>query len=403
MPIEMAPQRSSRWRIPLRRVIVATFLVTMCPLLVVMVGILYWQNSRLAVDLAADAMHRASRDAVISIQGLLEPVARTVSLSAALSHDQSELLREPEFRQILFDDLEQLPALYSVYYGFASNGSFVQAVRLPPGIDKFGPNGLPPPREARFVIRIIDDSRGKMEDEYSYYARWGEVVATERAPEIAYDPRQRPWYRAAIAANAVAISNAYVFSGTNRPGVTLSRQIRTSDGALLGVFGADLGVDTLSRLLDQGRIGSHGIVFILDRDGRLIGYPDPEKTILREHDRVDVAFADAVADPLVVGAVRRYAGGSGQFRAALDNTGEEYLVSFTPVQGMLGDSWTVGVIADPDEFVAPMRRASLVILAAGSAFLLLACLAIIRASRLLTRPIADVIVETAQIRRQLVW
>jgi adenylate cyclase len=245
----------------------------------------------------------------------------------------------------------------------------------------------------------MPDTRGKMEDEYSYYARWGQVVGTEHAPDIGYDPRQRPWYRAAIAANSVAISNAYVFSGTNRPGVTLSRQIKTSDGALLGVFGADLSTDTLSRLLDQIRIGSHGIVFILDRDGRLIGYPDPNRTIVRQGDRVDVVFADAVADPLVAGAVRRYAGGSGQFRSALDNTGEEYLVSFTPVQGMLGDSWTVGVIADPDEFVAPMRRASLVILAAGSSFLLLACIGIILASRLLTRPIAGLTHETTRIRR----
>jgi adenylate cyclase len=152
--------RLSRWRIPLRPVIVATFVFTMFPLLAAMVWVLYSQNSRLAVELATDAMQRASRDAVISIQGLLDPIARTVNLSAALSHDQWELLRQPEFRRILFDDLEQLPALYSVYYGFASNGSFVQAVRLPPGIEKFGPNGLRPPSDARFVIRVIDGARG---------------------------------------------------------------------------------------------------------------------------------------------------------------------------------------------------------------------------------------------------
>src|SRR5262249_49872313 len=67
------------WRVPLRRVIAATFLFIMFPLSVAMVEVLYWQNSRLAVELAADAMKRASRDALISIQSLLDPVARTVS------------------------------------------------------------------------------------------------------------------------------------------------------------------------------------------------------------------------------------------------------------------------------------------------------------------------------------
>jgi adenylate cyclase len=238
-----------------------------------------------------------------------------------------------------------------------------------------------------------------MVDNYTYYAGWDKVVGIERAPEVIYDPRQRPWYRTALAANRVAISNAYVFTGTNRPGITLSRQIRTNSGALLGVFGADLSTDTLSGFLDQSRIGSHGVVFILDPDGRLIGYPDPEKTIVREHDRLEIVFADAVADPLVAGAVRHYAGGPSHFQAALDGTGEQYLVSFTPVQGVLGDAWTVGVIADPDEFVAPLRYASLVILAAASVFLLLACLGVIWASRLLTRPIAALIEETLHIRR----
>jgi hypothetical protein len=74
-----------------------------------------------------------------------------------------------------------------------------------------------------------------------------------------------------------------------------------------------------------------------------------------------VVFADAVADPLVANAVRRYAGGRADFQATLDDTGNAYLVSFTPVGGLLGDTWTVGVIADSDEFVAPLRRASIFI------------------------------------------
>lgn len=369
----------------------------MVPLSGAMLGILYWRNAQLAVNLATDAMERASRDAVISIQGLVDPIARTVSLSAALGRDHREVLRQPEFQRILLDHLEQLPHLYSVYYGFEANGGFLQAVRLSGDITKFGPHGASPPAGARFAIRIIDDADGVRKDRYLYYARWGQQVGAEQAP-VEYDPRKRPWYRAALAAAGVAVSNAYVFSGTDRPGVTLSRQIRSND-ALLGVFGADLGSSTLSRILDQSRIGSHGVLFILDRDGRLIGYPDLKKTIVRYEDRLDVVFADAVADPLVAGAVRRYAGGRAEFQAALDNTGEEYLVSFTPVEGMLGNSWTVGVIADPDEFVAPLRRASIFMLAVGGVFLLLACIGITWASRLLTRPIAGLIEETGHIRR----
>lgn len=101
--------RLSRWRVRLRPGIVATFLFVMVPLSVAMLGILYWRNAQLAVALANDAMQRASRDAVISVQGLFNPIARTVSLSAALGRDQHEVLRQPEYQRLLLDNLEQLP------------------------------------------------------------------------------------------------------------------------------------------------------------------------------------------------------------------------------------------------------------------------------------------------------
>ena len=388
------------WRVRLRPGIVAVFLLVMLPLSVAMIAVLYRQNSQLAVSFAADAMKRASNDTVISVQGLLDPIAQTVNLSAAFGQDQQLLLRRPETWHAMLDNLEQLPSLFSLYYGFASTGRFLQAVRLPPGIEKYGPRAAPPPPGARFVIRIIDDTAGEMVDSYTYYARWGEVVGAERAPEVRYDPRKRPWYRAASDTNGLAISNAYVFSSTDRPGITLSRQIIADEGSPVGVFGADLSNDTLSSFLDQSRIGTRGIVFILDREGRLIGYPDPAKAVSRKDDQLEVVHGDAVADPVVAAAVRYRNGGSGDhFQAALDDTGDQYLVSFTPVPGVLGESWTVGVIADADEFVGPLRRASLVILGVGSIFLLFACLGVVWVSRLLTRPIAALIEEAADIRR----
>src|SRR5450759_3834040 len=59
----------------------------------------------------------------------------------------------------------------------------------------------------------------------------------------------------------------------------------------------------------------------------------------------------------------------------------------------------VGDDADADEFVGPLRRASLVILGVGRIFLLFACLGVVWVSRLLTRPIAALIEEAADIRR----
>ncbi|MBC7951073.1 MAG: adenylate/guanylate cyclase domain-containing protein [Rhodospirillaceae bacterium] len=377
----------------------AIFLLVMLPLTAIMTGVLYRQNSQLATEMAETAMQRATTDTVVGVRNIFEPIARMVDLSVTFGKVQRDALRHPDAWRPLFDELEQLPNLYSLYFGFARDGGFLQVVRLPENAAKFGPRGEKPPENARYVLRLIDSSSGEMADSYIYLAAWGQVVKVERAPELRYDPRKRPWYEAAAKTKGVVNSGVYVFSGTGRPGLTLSRQITTEDGAAIGVFGTDLSIDTLARFLDGHRVGKNGIVFIMDEDGRLIGYPDLARTVVQENDRVVVTKADAVADPVVAGAVRmRQQGAGDRFQAKLED-GNNYLVSFSRFPEDFGRNWTIGVVASEADFVGPLRQASVVILIIGAIFLTIASFAVVAASRLLTRPINALIAETLRIRQ----
>ncbi len=385
-------------RVRLKVGIVVIFLMVMLPLTAIMTGVLYRQNSHLATDMAEAAMQRATTDTLVGVRNIFEPIARMVDLSVTFGKAQRDGLRHPEAWRPLFDELEQLPNIYSLYYGFARDGAFLQVIRLPENVAKFGPRGEKPPERARYVLRLIDSSSGETADSYIYLAGWGDVVKVERAPELRYDPRKRPWYEAAGKTKGVVNSGVYVFSGTGRPGLTLSRQIATEDGDVLGVFGTDLSIETLSRFLDSHRVGKNGIVFIMDEDGRLIGYPDTSRTLIQENDRVVVAKADAVNDPVVANAVRlRNSGAGDRFQA--DLAGDKYMVTFTRFPEDFGRNWTVGVVAAEGDFVGPLRQASMIILAIGTLFLLIASFAVFAASRLLTRPINDLIEETQRIRQ----
>jgi adenylate cyclase len=74
-------------------------------------------------------------------------------------------------------------------------------------------------------------------------------------------------------------------------------------------------------------------------------------------------------------------------------------VSFTPLPGDFRRNWTLAVVAAEEEFVAPIRRTSIIILIAGTGFLVVAGLGVVGASRLLTRPIWELIAETKRIRQ----
>jgi adenylate cyclase len=202
--------------------------------------VLYRQNSELTISTAESTMDRVSNDTVVAVHGLLDPISHSVDLGTSLGRAEQQSLPRPENWRTLIEMFQQFPDAYNLYYGFAQDGGFLQVARLSPGLAAFGPQNRPPPPDARYVVRTIDRGAGDIADTYLYYAADGTVTRVERAPSISYDPRERPWYRDALAADGVTSSAIYIFTGTDRPGITLSRRVVTDDGVLIGAFGIDL-------------------------------------------------------------------------------------------------------------------------------------------------------------------
>lgn len=379
--------------------IAVAFLITMLPLTTAMVGLIYRQNSTLALEMAGKAMDGASQDVVARVRSLLGPMRRLVNLSVAFGKADRGGLRSPDTLRLLVEELDEFTEISALYYGFAKDGAFWEAIRISATDPASALAGRVPPPGTHYALRIIERVDGKLTDNWIYLAKWGKVLGVERPAAVGYDPRQRPWYKDGLATKEVVTSDIYAFASTGHPGITLSQQLATEDGEVFAVFGANLSTDTLSRFLAERTIGHKGTVFILDKENRLVGFPRPELTVRRTGDRVEVVKADEVADPVVVDAVRRRGAGAGdRFRAALGPGGETYLVSFTALPESFGRAWTVGVIADEDSFVGPLKRASLQVLLLGSAFIVIASLLMLVLSRRLTRPITELTRHTEAIR-----
>ena len=385
------------FRVRLRLGIFAIFMALMLPLIGAMTAVLYQQNVRLAESTANEAMNKATVSVISYITGLLDPIVSTVDLATTFGAAQRESLRRPESWRPLLATLKQQPNLYSLYYGFAGKGEFLQMIRLPPEIKGFGPRNVKPPESARYVIRTIDGAAGQNADSYTYLGEAGEVVKVERNIDVKYDPRQRPWYRAAQDKDEVINSGVYVFSGTGRPGLTLSRRITTEDKEDIGVFGADISTASLSSILAKQKVGSRSVVFIVDDKGRLIGYPDPDRNVINENGAVSIALAESFDDPVVAGAVRHHGAGAGE-RFNLEVGNATYMVSLSPLPASFKNNWLIGVAVDEEDFVGPIRHASIRILLIGVVIIVLAGIGVIYVSRLLTRPIAEIIEETVLIR-----
>jgi adenylate cyclase len=366
-------------------------------LTVAIVGFLFLRNRQAALSIAQGQMGQATAALIDHLNGLLEPVARVVDATAVLAQiDRSGLHRIETLRYFLAS-LETLPQADSLYIGFASDGTFYEVLRVNPNIDLLGQGHKRPPASARYALRLLDASSGERADSFIYVARWGEVVGVDRGPAT-YDPRERPWYRAAWARPGTTASEAYIFATSSKPGITLSHRIATDDGIAIGTVGADVSFEVLTQFVERERIGQNGIVFIVDDQNRLIAYP--QSSSRPDTGRLDLQLSDVAQaqDPRIVAAARQHErDGLDKFNAIID--GESYLMSFTPFDQQFGHRWLIGAIVPEDDFVGPLRRSSLHMLGFAALALALSLLGVLFGSKLLTRPIDAIIAETKRIRQ----
>jgi adenylate cyclase len=384
--------------VKLRVGIAAAFFFVMVPLTLAMVAYLYQSNAKFIVESSAEIMRRSTDVVSRDVRGLIAPVAGLVQSTAEIVRADGSALQRVQGLGFFYRQLNAMPQLYSLYVGFEGNGNFYQVIKLPPTLKQLGPSPDPLPEDARYALRLLDSTSGARADSFIIYGDWGDVKKVYRGPPD-YDPRARPWYKGALTTDDVALSDSYVFASSGLIGLTVSRRVTTSTGIDIGVVGADITLDTLSAFLENAQVGSSGLVFLIDKDRRLIGHPDPSVGVQSVDGKVTLLQATDVADPLVADAVSAWqANGSEYFEAPLGPEQKTYLVSFVPVDTEFGQDWTIGIAVDKEQLTAPLRAASYRILIAGAIVILIAIVAVYVLARMLTEPLQNVVAETQKIQ-----
>ncbi|MCX9157052.1 PAS domain S-box protein [Niveibacterium sp. 24ML] len=96
-----------------------------------------------------------------------------------------------------------------------------------------------------------------------------------------YDPRNRPWFTKAIAAEkdrVVVWTDPYRFRTSGDPGVTASVRWQDEATGATYVFAIDMVLTDFSQLTEKLRVGKSGRVAVLMSDGKIIGAPDHPAT-----------------------------------------------------------------------------------------------------------------------------
>ena len=173
-----------------------------------------------------------------------------------------------------------------------------------------------------------------------------------------YDPRQRPWYKMAQAGSGVGLTAPYL-AADPRDGllITITRAVRRN-GALAGVVGGDLKLETIDNILNSLDLGGLGYAFLVDDKGTVLVHSDREQVLK--------------------GLGELFPGGKPMLSTALQDVqaanGAARMVTFIPVQGLQGVRWYVGLSVDKNKAYAALqefRLSALMVMVIGVAAILL--------------------------------
>ncbi|MFP4212337.1 MAG: HD domain-containing phosphohydrolase [Alkalispirochaeta sp.] len=294
-------------------------------------------------------------------------------------------------RPFFLESLQWNEDLYSVYIGRES-GEFFQVINT-----RGNPRILEEhdaPEGTVFLLRTI--ATASSEERIETWAFVGAdgtgSTGTHRTIEGEYDPRMRPWYRAAVARSdrGVSLSEPYLFHSLGAPGITLSRTL--IDGT--GVFGVDMTLESLQEFALTQQISPHGGILVADPAGRIVASHPALATLFdgtgtddAEGARIGTAF------PRLPDVVQDLPADTGHRIAE-----EGWIALRREISTVDGAPWTVVAAAPVDDFLAPFRMIRTRIVWATILLLLAAIPVVLLLARSMTRVLTALAGEAARVR-----
>ncbi|MEG4073694.1 PAS domain S-box protein [Microcoleus sp. Pol14C2] len=240
-------------KVPLQTVLVVPFLVQIVGIVGV-VGWLSFQNGQRAVNDVAAQLRGEISDRIkdrmehyMSIPHIVNHLNVQGIKLGQLNLEDSQKLEHHFLEQIQYFDS------ISIIYTGKENGEHSGAIRT----------------KERTLISAADRSTGNKLARYTADSQGNRFQLVQISPNT-YDPRIRPWYRAAAAAKKPIWTPIYTDFLTGELAITAAMPIYDDAGKLIGVAGSDVLFSRIKEFLVSLKIGKSGQTFVMERSGMLI-------------------------------------------------------------------------------------------------------------------------------------
>lgn len=100
------------------------------------------------------------------------------------------------------------------------------------------------------------------------------INSTTKLPD-GYDPTSRGWYKKAAEAKSLVWTDPYLDAFTGKMAITVAKPVIVNN-EVVGVYGLDILLDTISSFLSSVKLGDTGYFTILDSNNMVIAHPEKD-------------------------------------------------------------------------------------------------------------------------------
>ncbi len=206
-----------------------------------------------------------------------------------------------------------------------------------------------------------------------------------------YDPRTRPWYKAAVNAAKPVWSDIYVYFSSNSTGISANQAIYDNKGKLLGVASVDLTFLDLGYFLKNLKIAKTGQTFIMEPSGLLVASSTDEKPFRNINNKTRRFLAIDSKDILTSATAKYLDGKLNNKKQQLDfiYQAKRYFLEVLPYHDKWGLDWLIVVIVPENDFMEHIYFNTLVSIMLCVFALIVAILIGIVTARWIIKPIQN--------------
>ncbi|MBD2463774.1 diguanylate cyclase [Oscillatoria sp. FACHB-1407] len=369
-------------RLSLQTVLIVPFVVQVIAVVGV-VGYLSFKNGQSAVNNLASQLRRELTARILQqLQATVERphVINQINANSLLQNDLNILTGQGEYQ--LWQQAKVFPSTNLIYCGSEEDGAFLGVGRSDGGIGD---------------ALIVQTSNASTD----YYFRYYDIDPTGRRGLLRskgnrrYDPRSRPWYRAAEAIGKPTWSEVYLDFDVMLPTITAAIPVyNRENGQLSAVCATDIILsEELNHFLRNLEIGQSGIAFIAEPDSSLIASSTIEPITLGRGENTELLPGNQSSNPLIRAATHYLSDRFGGF-SNISTTQATFMledkrqflevVRFNDGHGL---DWIVVLVIPESDFMEQIHENTRMTLLSCVVALLVAILIGLITTQWLTRPL----------------